>query len=505
MTIVEFLICGGLASVSGVLMHRLRGHPRLTADEGYLWYGALQVREGAMPIRDFRAYEPGRYWWTAGLMSVLGTGVGAVRMSALIFYVGAMVAALHGLQRVGFDPISLGLCAVLLAAWSDPVYKLYEPALLLYGFCAAVIVVLDPSPGSAGMAGFVVGIAAVFGLNYGLYLSIGLSFVALAVLLKAPVPDPGMMVLAGIGGVALGSAPLWIPLIWSSTFRAAILERRVRTPIRRGTTNLPLPVPKLWAPTPPMWRHYGGAGGIVGALLFIAMPALGISALAGLAISPWPAITLHAGWLASGALLVAAQHHAYSRADLLHLCQTMPLLVVCALAVASLAGEAATYIVSLMLVAAAVVFAQTGLKRKLAHVLAIAPAPLLPKSRGRLIDELRRLRAHHLRPDETVLALPRLVDLFPVLGLRSPVYDTYCVYPSSDEDQARMLDEIGRSGVRLAVVEDHPLDGREELRFSRTHPRVWAHLHQRFEKLPMIAELPEFSFFLRRDPASDAP
>ena len=158
-----------------------------------------------------------------------------------------------------------------------------------------------------------------------------------------------------------------------------------------------------------------------------------------------------------------------------------------------------------MLIAAAFVFLRTGLKRKLGQALSVPPAALLSRRRGLLIDEVRRLRAHHLRPDETVLALPRLVDLFPVLGLRSPVYDTYCVYPSSDEDQARMLDEIGRSGVRLAVVEDHPLDGREELRFSRTHPRVWAHLHQRFDKLPVIAELPEFSFFLRRDPAGDAP
>jgi hypothetical protein len=30
-------------------------------------------------------------------------------------------------------------------------------------------------------------------------------------------------------------------------------------------------------------------------------------------------------------------------------------------------------------------------------------------------------------------------------------------------------------------VSDAPIDGREELRFSRTHPRVWAHLHANFD------------------------
>jgi len=61
------------------------------------------------------------------------------------------------------------------------------------------------------------------------------------------------------------------------------------------------------------------------------------------------------------------------------------------------------------------------------------------------------------------------------------VYDTFCLYPASDAAQAGMIEGIERAPVRVAIVSDAPVDGREELRFSRTHPQVWAHLHANFE------------------------
>jgi hypothetical protein len=417
-----------------------------------------------------------------------------------------MVAALAALRMSGLDWGALALVSLLLVAWASPLFKLADPAQLLLGFFAAQQLLLHPDLPHAVIAGAVVGIAGVFGLNYGLYLAIGISCVAIAVAIRALDADAIVLLLGGgLAGAALGSAPLWILMLRSPAFASALYERRVRTVLQRGTTNLPLPIPWPWRPAPLRWRARNRTARLFGGWMFVAMPTLGFGALLGLVLLPWPYVVAHAPFFAAGTLLAAAQHHPFSRADM-HLLSAMPLVSLCALTLAGGSWSDAI-LPAAVLGAGAVALSARGLKRKLRRALGTSAtdADALSKRRADFLEVVRRLHAQHLRPGDTILALPALVYLYPLLGLRSPVYDTYCVYPAPEEDQSRMLTEIEESGVRLAVIEEHALDGREDLRFSCTHPRVWAHLQQTFTKLPLLESLPGYHFFLRGDAASDAP
>src|SRR5678809_1221711 len=55
------------------------------ADEGYLWYGLRALRAGLIPIRDFHAYDPGRYFWVAGWSMFLGQGLVSMRAACVAF------------------------------------------------------------------------------------------------------------------------------------------------------------------------------------------------------------------------------------------------------------------------------------------------------------------------------------------------------------------------------------------------------------------------------------
>jgi hypothetical protein len=98
----------------------------------------------------------------------------------------------------------------------------------------------------------------------------------------------------------------------------------------------------------------------------------------------------------------------------------------------------------------------------------------------RLLDAVEALRSGR----GNVLAVPVLAWVYAVLGLRSPVYDTFCVYPASVDEQEQMLTEVRRADVDVAVVVDLALDGRECLRFAATHPLVWRWLVDEFDAVP---------------------
>lgn len=72
-------------------------------DEAFLWYGAAAVSHGKVPIRDFYAYDPGRYYLTAFIMKLLGNdGIIASRIAEVYVQGLGLFLALFLLIRVQF-------------------------------------------------------------------------------------------------------------------------------------------------------------------------------------------------------------------------------------------------------------------------------------------------------------------------------------------------------------------------------------------------------------------
>ena len=96
------------------------------------------------------------------------------------------------------------------------------------------------------------------------------------------------------------------------------------------------------------------------------------------------------------------------------------------------------------------------------------------------------LSRRHLAHGGSLLALPNLPWLYAILGRRAPIYDIYAIFPASEAEQDRMLTSISQADVRVAFIANAPTDGREELRFSNTHPLVWRYIVATMEQVEVL-------------------
>src|SRR5688572_5221607 len=183
-------------------------------DEGYLWYGVQRVMAGEVPIRDFDAYDPGRYYWAAALMSLWGDdGILSLRVAVALFQWVGLAAALVLLarERGKVDPVFWALAALTLLAWMLPRHKLFDITLSIVLVAALAQLIERPVVARYFIAGGIVGLAAVFGRNHGVYGVVG-SIAAIGYLASGAsgVSVPRAFT-AWAAGVAVGYVP--VPLL----------------------------------------------------------------------------------------------------------------------------------------------------------------------------------------------------------------------------------------------------------------------------------------------------
>ncbi len=217
-------------------------------DEGFLWYGVQRVTAGEVPLRDFQSYDPGRYYWSAAIMTLWGDGgIIALRAAVAAFQVAGLAIALlliSGRNRRP-DILTISLAAATLSVWMYPRHKLFDITLSIALVAALAFMIRRASPKSCFAAGVVVGFAALFGRNHGVY-GVAASIGGIAWLASRENAFRFLACLpAWAAGVAVGYLPMLAMIVFVPGFATAFRESIVFL-FELKATNLPLPVPWPW-------------------------------------------------------------------------------------------------------------------------------------------------------------------------------------------------------------------------------------------------------------------
>jgi hypothetical protein len=482
------------------------------ADEGYLWYGVQRVMRGEVPIRDFQAYDPGRYYWSALLMQLAGAqGIVAVRFTVAILQA---IALAGGLAWLAFTSARRGntghilVCALTLIVWMVPRHKVFDISFSIGLVCVLANWLRRPTTLNHFLAGTFVGLAAYFGRNHGVYgvLASGGVFVYLAVGCDNW-RHWGRGVLMFVAGGFVGYLPMFATMA-APGFAAALIEN-VKFLFEVKTTNLPLPVPWPWkarfgiAPTEEALRD------VVLGLFFMSTLVFGCLSVAYVLVSRWkgrPVQPLLAA-CAFGALPYA--HYAFSRADPGHLAQGIFPTLIGLLALAG-AGSRWLKVAIAVPLCALSLFATVQMHpgwqcmgARNCNLMQIGNDQVrVDRSTESDVLLLRKLQfdfAPHGRP---FFVTPLLPGAYALLNAKAPTWEIYTAWDRSEAFQREEIRRLEVAKPGFVLVFDAALDGREELRFKNTHPQIDRYIRDAYVPVEGYSTNPMYQIY--RSPVAAA-
>jgi hypothetical protein len=462
-------------------------------DEGFLWYGAQRVMHGEVPILDFMSYDPGRYYWSAALMSLWGdNGIMALRGAVAVFqviglFVGLLLIA-YTLKKQNF--LYLLLSAITLVVWMFPRYKLFDISLsiLLVGILA--FLVQHPTSRRYFFAGLCVGLVALFGRNHGMYGVAGSVAVMIWLSIKRA-EDPG--VIKGFAlwtaGVAVGFTPIFFMALVVPGFAIAFWES-IRFLFELKATNLPLPIPWPWRVNFTSAPLGEAIRGVIVGLFFIATVVFGVLSIVWVVWQKLQKKEVSPALVAASFLTLPYAQYAYSRAEVGHLAHGIFPLLLGSLVLLATQRPKVMWSLALMLCGASLWVTyivhpgwQCHDSKQWVDIKISGSNLVVDQGTANEVALLRKLADKYAPAGRSFIAAPSWPGAYALIERKSPMWEIYALFPRS---QAFQLAEIGRIKVArpgFALVLDLPLDGRDELRFQNTHPLIYQYILDHFERL----------------------
>jgi hypothetical protein len=459
-------------------------------DEGYLWYGVQRVLLGEVPIRDFMSYDPGRYYWSAALLSIWGdNGIMAVRFSVAIFQIfGLFVGILLIANTIKKQNILyLLISALILVIWMFPRHKIFDISISLFLIGALSNLIQNPNTKGYLIAGLCVGLIAVFGRNHGVYSAVGSLGVMTWLAIKR---DHNISFFKGLAlwiiGIVLGYLPLLFMLLVIPGFAIAFWES-IKFLFEVKTTNLALPIPWPWLVDYKNLVVVDIIKGVLNGLFFIAIAVYGVVSFVWVFLQKWQNKNVPPALVATIFLALPYMHYAYSRADIGHLAQGIfPFLMGCLLWLSLQKTIIKWSLISVLCACSLLVVSNshpgwTCSLHKNCLELEISKSKLLvPTWAVEDVNLLRSLSAKYTPNGESFLATPFWPGAYALLERKSPMWEIYALFPRNSKFENIEIERIKKSNPQFVVINNLALDGRNELRFSETHPLIYKYITQEF-------------------------
>jgi len=469
------------------------------ADEGYYWYGSQRVLRGEVPIRDFLAYDIGRYLWAAAIMFVVGDeGIFGARLAAIVFQalsvcVGTWLA-LWALQEKLSAARTIGFAvavALILNIWATPYYKSYDYGTCILIVAMTVLILTSRSPARWCGAGVILGLAAVMGRNHGVYGAasalLALGFVLFKQGNRRAVLRPA---LAFIGGTILGFSPTFFMGLAKPGFLDALAAGVIEhVHSVAGATNIPLPVPWPWNVEHGkngwvIWASEVAKG--VGFIALLLVPVLTLLAMLRKRIAGFT--ELHYLLTASAFVGLVYSHYAYSRADLVHLAVSIvPILLIlfCYNTLGRMVVPVAIGVLgfSVLAVGQDSTIINSKLFGRTTKTVVIDGSTLYtyPFIVYDIVDS-RRALATVPGAQANFLAVPNLPGLYAINRSRMGIWEIYALSHRDAGFEQAELARLAKMPPKMVLLSNHALDDQPQLRYSVIHPVTYKWIVDNYER-----------------------
>jgi xanthosine utilization system XapX-like protein len=479
-------------------------------DEGWLWYASQRTALGEIPFRDFFSYDPGRYYWSAAIFKLLGrNGFYEQLLANYLFAIIGLALAYFAMLRARVRlPMRIAMLILLGVVIGFPRHKIYEQTLSLIAVAAIAFVFAAPQKINRWFSlGLVIGLAAFFGRNSGVFCAIA-TVVAFVVLhLRGEGPRPVRTLAALASGTVMGYSPMIVMLVAVHGFAKPFFQSVLMTP--KWAWSLPIPFP---------WHvHLRGLTAVdrlqarTVAWLCVAVPLTYAVALGRALRSQAKLDNAERLSVAASAAGVGFLVHAFYTADFFHIAEGVVPFVIAAGALsvhwwggrirrrsAILFGGMAFLVLASWLPMEPLVQclrARGNTPGKFVHLRIDGRGFLVPSMSASIMQAVATAFHNCGGRDGGFLAAPYYPGLYAFLNTRAPSWDTYYLWPRSDQIQQAEIDDLQRDRTSLFLLNPtFAINGRENLEFARTNPKLLGYIESHYQRAE--PELPDgFKFY----------